>query len=498
MSGKGYVAFDLGAESGRATLATLDGERLVIEEIHRFANRPQRLPSGYHWNILDLWANLVEGLRMIAVAAKQRRLELVSLGVDTWGVDMALLGPSGQLLGLPYAYRDESNGPAMDKAIRKIGREAIYRATGIQITRFNTLYQLIARHDTEMALVNSAAHLLNISDLLHYLFSGKAVNEATIASTTQMVDPFTGQWHTKLLADLSLPTHFLKPIVPSGTELGKIRDEVAAEAGVAPIEVIVPASHDTASAVAAVPIEPGAPGHWAYVSSGTWSLMGVELDAPFISDESFAANFTNERGVVNSIRFLKNLAGLWLVQELRRDFARQGRTYDYPALTAMASRCEPFRTLVDPGHEPFACPGDFCAKINAFAVATGQPEPDAPGQYVRCCLESLALLYRDTLDQLENVLGKRFERLHIVGGGGRNGLLNQMTADATGRHVWVGPYEATIIGNALTQAMGRGDVEDLAHLRRIVRASVELIHYEPCGAADFDAQARRFQILLGQ
>lgn len=498
MTAKAYLAFDLGAESGRAILATLTSERLALEEVHRFTHLPQRLPSGLHWNLTELWANLVEGLRKGAALARERGVELVSLGVDTWGVDFGLVGKSGQLLGLPFAYRDDRNPPAMKKAFDKLGEKAIYEATGIQFMPFNSLYQLLAQRDAEPATLEYAARMLFLPDLLHYFFSGKAVNEATIASTSQMIDPRTGDWAHKLLHGLSLPTHFLQPTTPAGTVIGQLREEIARITGAPTIDVIVPGSHDTASAVAAVPVDASTSGNWAYLSSGTWSLMGAELDAPLINDATRDASFTNERGVGGKIRFLKNIAGLWLVQEVRRDYARRGQEFDYATLTSLAEQSEPMRTLINPDHAPFLAPDDMCAKIDRFAEATGQPKPTSPGQYVRCCLESLAFTYRVVLGRLESLLGRKIEVLHIVGGGGKNGLLNQMTADAIGRRVVVGPYEATAIGNALTQAMGRKDVRDLSHLRSIVRSSFELTAFEPRNSKGFDEQASRFESLLAQ
>ena len=497
MPKQGYVAFDLGAESGRTMLAVVADEKIELHEINRFPNEPQWLPSGLHWNLLNLWQNLIAGLRGAGEFAREHGVELVSLGVDTWGVDFGLVGKSGQLMGLPYAYRDPRNPPHMQHAIEKVGEKAIYDATGIQFMPFNTLYQLMAQRNAEPATVEYADHLLNMPDLLHYFFSGEPVNEATIASTTQMVDPRTGDWHRDLLGQLAIPDRCLGKIVPAGTIIGKVRKHLAKDAGIDPISVIVPGSHDTASAVAAVPVAPESGDSWAYLSSGTWSLMGAELDGPVVTDEAHASNFTNERGVAGKIRFLKNISGLWLVQEVRRDLARKGQSLDYAALTEMAEAAEPFRTLVDPDHAPFASPGDMCAKIDAFAEKAGQPVPTEPGQYVRCCLESLAYAYRQTMHQLESLLDRSLDVLHIVGGGGKNALLNRLTADATGKRVVVGPYEATAIGNALTQAIGAGNVRDLAHLRQIVRNSFDLQTVEPTDATGFDRHAKRFDKLAG-
>jgi rhamnulokinase len=497
---QGYIALDLGAESGRAVLVVLRGRRVTLEEAHRFANLPQRLPSGLHWDLLGLWANLIEGVRRAGQLAARRRVRLVSLGVDTWGVDFGLLGRSGQLLGLPFAYRDARNAPAMARALRRLGAGRIYAATGIQFLPFNSLYQLLAQQDAEPGLLRQTRRMLLMPDLLHYFFTGRMANEATIASTTQMVDPRTGRWAKTLLRRAGLPTGLLGPLVPAGTPLGKLRAAVAAEAGVPEIAVITPGGHDTASAVAAVPVTDAlmASGSWAYLSSGTWSLMGAELDRPLVTESARRAGFTNEHGVAGKTRLLKNIAGLWLVQEVRRGLARAGAEYSYEQLAALAAGAAPFRTLVDPGYGPFASPGDMPAKLAAYARATSQPQPHSPGQLVRACLESLALSYRQTLDALETLLDRKIEVLHIVGGGGRNTLLNQMTADALGRAVLVGPYEATALGNGLTQAIGAGQVRGLAELRAIVRASFQPVRFLPRDRGAFEAQLPRFRRLLAQ
>lgn len=502
MTKQGYIAFDLGAESGRAMLITIADGKVNLEEAHRFANLPQRLPSGYHWNLLDLWRNLVDGLGRAAELAKQNNIDIVSLGADTWGLDFGLLGKSGQLLSLPYAYRDERCHDAYAAVVDKLGDRAIYDATGIQFMPMNTLFQLYAQYQAEPSSLESADRLLMMPDLLHYFFCGEKVNEATDASTTQIVNPRgsdVGQWETALLDQLGIPSHFLGDLAPAGTPIGALLPHVREAANCGAIQVIAPGNHDTASAVAAVPAPPDAPGSptWAYISSGTWSLMGIESDEPIINDETFKLSLTNERGVEGKIRLLKNISGLWLVQECRRDLAKQGDDIDYPTLTKMASEAEPFRTLIDTDHAPFASPGGILEKINAFAASTNQPAPQTPGQYVRCCLESLALTYRRTFTALEQVAGKRIDQLHIVGGGGKNELLDQMTADALNRPAIVGPYEATAIGNALTQAMGAGHIADLAALRDVVRNSFDLKTFEPTGAAAYDEAAARYPTICG-
>ena len=492
-----YLAFDLGAESGRAMLGVLESGKLTLEEVHRFPNKLQPLDDGLHWDIDGLWNNLVEGLKKAGETAASRGLQIVSLGVDTWGVDYGLIDAEGKLVIQPFAYRDERNPPAMDKAVKLVGEKRLYEVTGIQFMALNTLYQLVAQKDADPSVLDRAERLLFTPDLMHYLFTGKAVNEATIASTSQMLDPRTGQWATELLEALDLPTHFLGEIVPAGTVIGTIKPEIAEQAGVsAEIRVIAPAAHDTASAVAAVPADPET--NWCYLSSGTWSLMGAELNEPLINERARAEPFTNEGGVNNTIRFLKNISGLWLVQECRRDFERRGKDYDYEQLTEMAREAEPFETLVDPDYEPFASPGDMLTKIDQFAEMTKQRVPDREGDYIRCCLESLALTYRRTLASLERVLDREFGVIHIVGGGTRNELLNQMTADATGKLVVAGPAEATAAGNVLTQAMGAGKLQTIREIRQTVGDSFDPKVYEPGDVPEWSAAYERYQQVVNR
>lgn len=499
MATKGYLALDLGAESGRAILAQLDSGKVTLEEHHRFQHLPQRLPSGLHWNLTDLWANLITGVTKSAKAATASNIEIASIGCDTWGTDWSLVGKSGHLLHLPRTYRDEHHQTAYEEVIAKLGKKRIYNETGIQDMWINTLHQVYALHKDEPGIFENADRLLMIPDLLHFWFSGEMSNEATDISTTQMIDPRTGAWATGMLGELGLPTHYLKDTVQAGSVVGNLRQAIVDQTGagnLAGVQIIAPGTHDTASAVAAVPADESDGRKWAYLSSGTWSLMGAEIDEPVINDKSCALSFTHERGVENKIRFLKNIAGLWLVQECRRDFLKHGNEYDYVQLTQMASDATPFRTLVDPDHAPFASPGDMPRKIAEFAASTGQPSPETPGQFVRCCLETLAMAYRRTLGMLEDLLDTQFDVLHIVGGGGRNHLLNQMTADAIGKPAIVGPYEATAIGNALTQAIGTGDLGSLSEMRQVIRQSFELETFEPKNAAAFDGEYDRYLKLV--
>jgi rhamnulokinase len=521
---KGYVAIDLGAESGRVIVGTLvprekkvrdNGAhgRVVLEEVHRFTHELLHLPTGLHWNITNLWLEICRGLKKAACWAKQQggevdgvgAIQLVSVGVDTWGVDWALVSQSGDLMGLPHAYRDPRNLDACRQVVERLDVDAIYRTTGIQQLPFNTLYSLYAQWTCNRETVQGAEQLLFIPDLLHYWLSGNRVVEATIASTSQMLDCHTGGWSKSLLDPLGIPSHILGPISPPGTQVGRLLPQLARETGL-PTELVVvaPASHDTASAIAAVPAQPDR--SWCYLSSGTWSLLGAELAEPCVSAEAQAAMFTNELGVEGRIRFLKNIAGLWLVQQCRRDLGRrdlghrdlqrQGETLSYIQLTQLAAGAAEFRTLIDPDYGPFLSPGDMLDKIRQYARKTGQPEPSTPGEAVRCCLESLALAYRQTLENLEKVLQQRFTHLHIVGGGGQNGLLNQMTADATGKIVCVGPFEATATGNILVQALALGHLDNLDQLRAVVANSFELETYEPASDNRWQEAYQRYLKLV--
>jgi rhamnulokinase len=498
-----FLALDLGAESGRAMLGQFDGQRLQLAEAHRFANGPVCLPSdgtGYrlHWDVLRLWSEIKCG---IALAAQQREGELASVGLDTWGVDFGLLDRSGALLGNPYHYRDSRTDGMVEEAFRRAGREEIFQRTGIQFMQLNSLYQLLSMVVGESPLLEIAEMFLTMPDLFNYWLTGRKVCEFSIATTTQCYDPrlsppsgggVRGGWAKSMLESLSIPTHIFPEIVPPGTILSDLLPQVAEEVGTR-VPVIAPACHDTGSAVATVPAE-GA--DFAYISSGTWSLMGAELAEPVINADSLAYNFTNEGGVGGTFRFLKNIMGLWLVQESRRTWAGQGKSLSYDELTQMAAEAEPLRAIVDPDDGDFLKPGDMPARIRAFCKRTGQPVPESKGAIVRCALESLALKYRWTLERLEEMLERRLEPIHIIGGGTQNRLLNQLAADATGRHVMTGPIEATAIGNVLVQMMALGHIGSLAEGRQIVCASFDVETYEPQGGEEWEEAYGRFVELL--
>ncbi len=412
--------------------------------------------------------------------------------MDTWGVDFALLGRGGTLLGNPRHYRDPHTEDVMESAFARVPRRDIFRQTGIQFMRFNTLFQLLALQRDRSPLLEMAETLLFMPDLFHYFFTGIKVNEYTDASTSQMLDPQTRGWAYELVRAFGLPSQVLGTLVPPGTVLGPLRASIASETGINPAPVIAPASHDTAAAIAAVPASAAS---WAYISSGTWSLMGVELSQPLVSDAALEANFTNEGGVGGTTRLLKNIMGLWLVQECRRAWVRAGTSYDYDELTRRAEAATPFVSLVDPDDPSFILPANMPAALADFCRRSGQPAPDGVGGAVRCALESLALCYRWVLERLEALTGRRAEVIHVVGGGSQNALLNQFTADACDRPVLAGPVEATAIGNVLVQSLGLGVLGSLADAREIVRRSFEVRTFAPLRPGDWQAPYERFRAL---
>ena len=480
-----YLAFDLGAESGRAILGTIENGRLQLEELHRFLNEPVRLPDGFYWDTFRLFHDIREGLR---IAGRERRLKLDGVAVDTWGVDFGLLDSNGELCLNPRHYRDPRNQPAYEEALQKAGRERIFAETGIQFMALNSLYQLYAARRSASPGLWSASRLLFMPDLFNYWLSGEQANELTIASTSQFFNPATKQWAFGLFDVLGLPKAILGRVLPPGHRLGTLLDEICATCALDPVPVFTTASHDTASAVAAVPASGDRP--WCYISSGTWSLMGVEAKHPVINQQCLEMNLTNEICVEGRIRLLKNIAGLWIVQECRRQWLLEGREYSYAELTEMAAGAPPFLAVIDP--DQFIEPGDMPRRIADFCRKTGQPIPESHAQFIRIALESLALRYRQVLEMIEKLTGIRTEVIHIVGGGSRNGLLNQFVAAATGRTVVAGPAEATAAGNILVQAMGAGEIEDLRALRRVVRESFYLETVEPRPDPAWDRAYERF------
>lgn len=481
------LALDLGAESGRAILGQLSGGCLEFKEIHRFSNGPVRLPDGLHWDPIRLFCEIKTSLRLAKEALGGQAL--ASIGIDTWGVDFGLLDARGDLLGNPYHYRDSRTDGMMEKAFELVGQQAIFEATGIQFMQLNTLYQLLALHQANSPALAEARTFLTMPDLFNYWLTGQQACEFSNATTTQCYDPRARDWARPLLEKLGIPTRIFPPIIPTGTVLGEMLPWVAEETGLAGVKVTAPACHDTGSAVAAVPAEGR---DFAYLSSGTWSLLGAELPAPVINATTLALNFTNEGGVGGTIRFLKNITGLWIVQECRRVWQAGGQAISYDEITAAAAAADPFRALINPDWPEFLKPGDMPARIAEFCRRTAQPVPETRGEFIRCALESLALKYRQILESLESVLGHRLEPLHILGGGTKNRLLNQFAADATRRTVVTGPVEATAAGNILVQAIALGELASLAEARAVVRRSFDVAVYQPANPGPWDAAYDRF------
>jgi rhamnulokinase len=480
------LAIDIGAESGRGMLGRFDGRRIRLETVHRFANGPVTLLDQMVWDAPGLYRELLQAIGKAGADFGG----IDSVGVDTWGVDFGLLGGGGTLLGLPRHYRDPHTESAMNLAFGTVRRDEVYRRTGLQFLRFNTLYQLVALRRDRSPLLDVAEHVLLMPDLFHFWLTGIKSNELTNASTTQLLDSRTRAWDYELAAKFAINPKWLGTLTPPGTILGPLRRQIATDTGVNPVPVIAPATHDTASAVAAVPATGD---DWAYLSSGTWSLLGAELPEPVITEASLAANFTNEAGVGNSVRFLKNIMGLWLVQECKRSFAKAGHDHSYDGLAKLAEQATPFRSLIDPDDASFLLPPDMPQAIAIYCRRTNQPAPEGPGAVIRCCLESLALKYRYVLEQLEALTGKAFQVLHVVGGGSQNSLLNQFTADAINRPVLAGPVEATALGNVLVQAMGLGLVDSIGQIREVVRQSFELTQFEPKEPARWDESYARLR-----
>lgn len=478
-----YLAFDFGAESGRAVLANLESGILTIREVHRFPNKPLEDSGSLHWDVKRLWSEISKALNSLEA------VKLAGIGVDAWGVDYALLDERGQLLQNPYHYRDRRTEGAMEEVFRKVPREEIYRTTGIQFMPINTLYQLYAAHRDTSSIVAAARKLLTIPDLFNYWLTGKAVCEFTNATTTQMVDPVRRVWARDLLQKVGLRADLPSPIIEPGTVIGPLLPGIASNSSLAGTPVIAPACHDTGSAVAAITARDGT----AFLSSGTWSLIGTELDAPVLTSQALTLNFTNEGGVNGTTRLLKNVMGLWMLQGCRNCWSAQGQNRSYTELVELANREPGFAHLVDPDDELFLHPESMPIAINQFCSKTHQPAPPNPGAYVRCVLESLALKYRLTLHNLEQVCGRRIEQVRVVGGGSKNRLLNQFTANATGRRVAAGPAEATALGNIAIQVLATREASSLEEVRTIVDRSFPTEVFEPTETDKWELHFQRFE-----
>jgi rhamnulokinase len=482
-----YLAVDLGAESGRVIAGTFEGDRVTLEELHRFDNVPIREETGLHWRLPLIQEGILAGLRQ---AAQRYGNNIAGIGVDSWGCDYGLLDSAGTLLGAPFHYRNARTDGIREQAALRVSSEEQYQRTGIAQLPFNTVYQLMAEQSDGRRLLNRAATLLQMPDLLHYWLCGESASEITNAGTTGALG-VDGRWDSDLLARLDVPSHMLLTPSRPGTILGRLRGSVQDSCGLGALPIIAPPTHDTAAAVAAVPFVADPADHRAYISSGTWSLLGVELDHPIVSNQARLAGFTNERGVADTFRFLTNIMGLWLVQECRRTWARTGSHHDYTDLTARAEKIRSPDIVIDVDDPAFLHPDDMPAAIAAQLRPVESPSVSDPVVLVRAILEGLALSYRAAVHRVEQVTGLPIRAIHVIGGGSRNALLCQLTADACGRPVLAGPSEATALGNILVQATAHGIVRDLGEARAMVRNSFRLTEYSPTSTIDWPEREAR-------
>jgi rhamnulokinase len=486
-----FIGIDLGASSGRHVAGLFDGSRLTLDELYRFDNGPVTAAGRLHWNLLSQWQHVLAGLR----AAKTKHgNHIASVGVDTWGVDFALLGRNDELLGNPVCYRDHRTDGMFEYAFSTVPRDQIFAHTGLQFMQINTLYQVLAMQHQNSPLLEIAETMLLMPDLFHWLLSGVKSVEMTNATTTQFFNPTKGRWATELFEQFKLPTRILGEVIQPGTKLGTLTSAVAEAIGLGQVPVVAPGTHDTASAVMAVPAasQPGIRPDWCYISSGTWSLMGVEVPQPVINEKCLALNFTNEGGIGGTTRLLKNICGLWLVQECRRIWIESGKSYTWDHLTGSAAQAKPLASFINPDDPGFLSPKDMPAAIREFCRRTNQAVPGDEGVVIRCALESVAMQYRRVLGWLEELIGGRLETIHIVGGGANNRQLCQMAADACNRRVLAGPTEATAIGNLMMQAVAAGEVGSIAEAREVIRRSFTVEEFVPQNAGTWDEAYPRY------
>lgn len=476
-----FLAFDFGASSGRAMLATFDGKKIELEEKHRFSNDPVTVNGGMYWDVLRLFHEIKQGILKCANSGDR---DIDCIGIDTWGVDYGLLDKNDMLLGNPHHYRDTRTDGMYEKAFSIVPKEEIFKDTGIAFNWFNTIYQLLSEKLSGSTALKEAKTLLFMPDLFNFFLTGEKRCEYTVASTSQMFDSEKYEWSEDLLSKMGIPSDIFPKIIYPGEQVGVLKKELAEELGVGQIPVMAVASHDTGSAVASVPVTDTK--DFVYISSGTWSLMGVELDNPIISDKSLKYNFTNEGGVNKTVRFLKNIMGLWLIQESRRQWDREGVLLSFDELEKQANEAAPFASLIDPDYEAFQTPGNMPEKIRDYCRMTNQQVPETRGEIVRCIAQSLAFKYRQTVENMEDVTGRKYSVINIVGGGIKDKMICRFTANATGRVVEAGPVEATSMGNIIVQAMAVGAIKDLKEGREIIKNSFDIARYEPRDKEEWD------------
>jgi rhamnulokinase len=467
-----FFAFDLGATNGRSILGTLQNGKIELQELTRFPNKIIRIHDKYYWDIFALYEALKEGL----TTAASRNISIDAIGIDTWGVDFVYLGRDGSLLSQPRSYRDPYTNGKPEEYFKLIPKKKVYNQTGIQIMNLNSLYQLYAAKCENNSALEAANSILFMPDALSYLLTGKKICEYTIASTSQLLNPKTKKFERELFEAMGMSPSIMQPLVMPGTIIGNLSESIAKECGLPPIPVIAVAGHDTASAVAAVPAENE---NFAYLSSGTWSLMGIEVKEPIITDETFQLNFTNEGGVDGTTRFLKNITGMWLLEQCLKEWESKGMYYTYPEIVELSSSVRGFYSIINPDHLSFANPESMTCAIVEYCKQTGQKIPNSPAEFTRCIFDSLSLKYKNVLSNLQKVAPFKIEKLHVIGGGSQNKLLNQITANAIGMPVVAGPSEATALGNVMMQAKGLGVVKSLKEIREIIRNSVSPEVYKP-------------------
>lgn len=487
---KKVLAFDFGASGGRAMCGTFDGERITIEELHRFSNDPVFVQDTMYWDVLRLLFEIKQGLIKAKKCGK-----ISSIGIDTWGVDFGLIDKEGRLLENPVHYRDKRTVGLVEESFKELDKETFYQITGNQFMELNTVFQLYSLVKERPELLERADRLLLMPDLLNYFLTGEKTAEYSIASTTQLLDARKKDWSDTVLDALGIPKRIFPSITKTGTKIGTLTDAICRELGLEKTDVVAVAGHDTQSALVSVPAREK---DFIFLSCGTWSLLGTELDEPIINEKSEYYNLTNEGGYEGKISFLKNIVGLWCIQESRRQWIREGREYGFGELEQMAKAAPGLRCFIDPDAPEFLPAGNIPEKIRKFCEKTGQYVPQTEGEIVRCINESLAMKYRQAVEEIEKCTGRAYETVYMVGGGIQSALLCQCTANACGRHVSAGPVEATVLGNVALQLLASGDIASLSEAREVIRRSQEIADYEPQNGADWDEAFARYKQIVGK
>ncbi|MBK8946885.1 MAG: rhamnulokinase [Ignavibacteriae bacterium] len=473
MKSNKFLAIDFGAESGRAIVGILENNKIRLEEVHRFPNRPVNIHGSLYWNILQLFEELKTG---ISKAVQKGHVDIQSIAVDTWGVDFGFVTQDNQLLGNPFAYRDSRTNGILEHAFKLMPKKNIYNLTGIQFMQINSAFQLLSMVKSKSEILQNADKLLFMPDLFNFLLTGEKKSEYTISSTSQLLNAKSRKWENKIFNGLKIPKKNMCEIVFPGTKIGNLHPSICNSTGIKEIDVIAVGSHDTASAVAAVP---NLNNNCIYISSGTWSLIGVESDMPIINEKSFTSNFTNEGGVGGKIRFLQNVMGMWIIQQLKKEWELEGKSFTYEQLNKIAKNAKPFRCFIDVDSHEFLNPPKMSIAINEYCKNTNQIIPKTKGEYIRSVLESLAVKYKTLIEELISITKKEINIINIVGGGSQNELLNQFTSNCTGLKVIAGPVEATALGNIMVQAISQKRIKDISHGRKIIANSVDLKEYSP-------------------